>query len=766
MRRMRERRKGQQAAPILYQIDDWQEFTNPATLPRKAGCDPDEIGRVVLKELTDNALDSGAASVTLDGDEHSVTVSDNGPGLDRATILRVFAVNRPLLSSKRRRLPTRGMLGNGLRVVMGAVAAHKGMISVTSRGLTYELAQNSVTGGTRVAAERGAPDMVGTQVALKFPEPLFDDAFYYARETIRVAGLGERYTGPSMPHWYSAESLVQLLAAAKDTPPERVVEDVFGIIDADARATLEWAADFIARHPPPRREEIGEIGERARLDGYHHKVTGHVTIDGAMIPYTVEAWAAANAIEKGEDNWDILFPFINGSPALVHLHHQADSQGLRLRGCGLDLKINGPKRALYDIDISVITPHLRLTGDGKAPYLGDFRDAIGSAVKGAATQAYRNLVRPAAEMSVVDAAYEVMEEAYLRASDDGTLPAKARQIMYAARPLILEMTGKATFSDSYFTQTLLPDYIRDCPEETARWDVVYDARGHLSEPHTERSVPLGTVAVRDYLGLRPGKPTRPHIATNDLYPTSGAENRYRNILFVEKEGFDELFEAVRLAERYDIAIMSTKGMSVVAARALLDHLAGSVHHIFVLHDFDVAGFSIFGTLGTDSRRYEFENDLSEQIIDLGLRLDDVVAMGLQSEPVDIKIQKRSAKRSTLHEHGATTKEILFLLPFSETCRRVELNAMTSRQLVDFIEAKFEYYGVDKVIPEPALLEQHMRHQLETQFANALIAEHAAEIAERAASMSVPADLTERVAALLEGEPELSWDQALSRIVTR
>jgi hypothetical protein len=39
---------------------------------------------------------------------------------------RLFAVNRPLLSSKLKRLPLRGMLGHGLRVVMGAVAAFDG----------------------------------------------------------------------------------------------------------------------------------------------------------------------------------------------------------------------------------------------------------------------------------------------------------------------------------------------------------------------------------------------------------------------------------------------------------------------------------------------------------------------------------------------------------------------------------------------------------------------------------------------------------------
>ena len=43
-----------------------------------------------------------------------------------------------------------------------------------------------------------------------------------------------------------------------------------------------------------------------------------------------------------------------------------------------------------------------------------------------------------------------------RASANNTLPANARQIMYAARKYIQERTGKQ-LNDTYFTQTLLPD---------------------------------------------------------------------------------------------------------------------------------------------------------------------------------------------------------------------------------------------------------------------------------------------------------------------
>ena len=91
-----------------------------------------------------------------------------------------------------------------------------------------------------------------------------------------------------------------------------------------------------------------------------------------------------------------------------------------------------------------------------------------------------------------------------------------------------------------------------------------------------------------------------------------------------------ILKAAQIAEKFDIAIMRTKGMSVVAARVLADEMC-SDHDIplLLLHDFDKAGFSIAGTLQRDTRRYEFQNSIT--VVDLGLSLADVEAMGLEGE---------------------------------------------------------------------------------------------------------------------------------------
>ena len=99
-------------------------------------------------------------------------------------------------------------------------------------------------------------------------------------------------------------------------------------------------------------------------------------------------------------------------------------------------------------------------------------------------------------VSQKEVAWEIMEVAYMAASANGTLPASARQIYYQARPKIMAQTDDKELQYNYFSQTLLPDYIE---EHGVDWDVVYDARGHFVEPHTNRRIGCGTIEVGNYL---------------------------------------------------------------------------------------------------------------------------------------------------------------------------------------------------------------------------------------------------------------------------
>ena len=372
---------------------------------------------------------------------------------------------------------------------------------------------------------------------------------------------------------------------------------------------------------------------------------------------------------------------------------------------------------------------------------------------------YRVMTRTHAPDSIKSVASDVMKEAYLKASDNGRLPALARQIMYAARPFIQERTGE-NLDDKYFTKTLLPEYLAANPDECASWKVAFDARGHFYEPHTGKEVPLGTIDVLSYLkNVANHTVGDPRFDVREkLYPTLGPVNRYGNILFIEKEGFLPLLEEVQLADRFDIAIMSTKGTSVTAARKLVDVIC-SCHSIrlLVLHDFDKSGFSIVGTLKRDTQRYTFENEI--EVVDLGMRIDDIA--GLQTESSGIPAKARAAARENLRENGATEKEIEFLLE-----RRVELNAFTSNELVAWVEKKLVKHGVKKVIPNDETLTTAYRRATEHEAVQRMIDEAVPALRKSLAAVAPPTNLRSLIKKHLTADPTRTWDSVVMEIVAK
>jgi hypothetical protein len=113
---------------LKFERADWTSFRTVEGLQQKAGVPKNRLRQLVLKELVDNALDTGAKVRTGHLGDNGYIVEDDGPGLDGTPeqVARMFSINRPMMSTKLLRLPTRGALGNGLRVVAGAVLASGG----------------------------------------------------------------------------------------------------------------------------------------------------------------------------------------------------------------------------------------------------------------------------------------------------------------------------------------------------------------------------------------------------------------------------------------------------------------------------------------------------------------------------------------------------------------------------------------------------------------------------------------------------------------
>lgn len=282
--------------------------------------------------------------------------------------------------------------------------------------------------------------------------------------------------------------------------------------------------------------------------------------------------------------------------------------------------------------------------------------------------------------------FKVLPEAIAIAGSNGAFPFKERQLFYQVRPLLQKRTDKELTS-AYFSPTLITEYEDDNGPIPG---LLYDARGNFSEPHTGVRVPLGTAEVAGY-----------------TIPTW----TYDKILYIEKEGFDPVLKAAKFSERFDIGVAGGKGYSTRAAKDLLAMAEAHDVAVLVFHDCDVYGYEIARTLAEATRT---RPDHSLDIIDIGLSVTDVSAMGLATE--DVVLKNRS---SWEFESRLTTEERAFFFPGGYNGRnipsqRCELNAMTSEQFISFLEKKLKAHGLDEKVIPPAddLAEQGAKHYQE------------------------------------------------------
>ena len=329
----------------------------------------------------------------------------------------------------------------------------------------------------------------------------------------------------------------------------------------------------------------------------------------------------------------------------------------------------------------------------KQDFAGDPGGLIGAAMWKAVKPLYKEAKRqeraarpprrtyyaPEPKTYIKDIVFEVMGRAIRNAGANFS----RRDLYYAARPLCYahsEWEDGKPLEYRYFSQGLLTEYQEENGPIAGLWT---DARGHLHEPHTGKSIGLGTIEVANY-----------------EFP----EYTFDKILYVEKEGEISKLQAAKLAERYDMAICSGKGQPTEAVRTLFEHAQGRDFQLFVFHDADLDGYDIARVMAEETRRMP---DYSVAVVDIGLTVEDALEMGITPEPFSRKKNISWQLRTRLSD---AAKEYLYQRKAyggGIKGHRFELNAIlpdTSR--IEYIERKLEENGVrGKVIPPEAALKE-------------------------------------------------------------
>jgi DNA topoisomerase VI subunit B len=707
-------------------------------------------------------------SIDRRGGDLEIAVRDNGPGLPAGLVTKTLDFDVRTSDKRAYRSPTRGAQGNALKTIIGIPTALGGSAPIVIEACNvrhtirprldaagnvdpgHTVEEIPVTTGTRIAVTLPAIDqdldavawarafaLVNPHTSVKITDS--DESRNHAYcETFDAPDSYRTWhkwgpTDPTSPHWYDGSSFQTLIdtevASARHAGREsRLVRDFvrdFRGLSATAKAKTVCATVPNATHladlngeagtllaamraeaKPAKPDVLGSVGEEHIRDcvaawyGIVHNRFWYKRITGidAGLPFVVEA-AIAETEEPGPHTTAINFSPTFREP----LAESRISAGKAEPGFGISGFVSNcfvGRGGASTSFVHIVHPALAFLDRGKSTIAPSsaLRDAVGQAIwhtaktihaeeerrrKDAAKAqrrsdaADRAWTRTTPEVSVRDAAFRVMEQAWEQATDNGDWPASARTLFYQARPLMQQLTDKP-ISDVYFTQRLIAEYERDIRKLPG---IYFEPRGTLYEPHAGRTVPLGTREVEDY--------TIPSWT-------------YDKVLYIEKAGLWPVLEQAQLGERYDMAVIAGSGFASVAARTLLAEVAPHCT-IFVVHDADPAGYSIALTLAEETRRMP---DHQIDVIDIGLTLGEAAALGLETETFARKV----ALDARLLPHLNEIERVMWKashrasLRFPAICERVELNAMTTLQLVTHITQALDRHGATaKVVPDAATI---------------------------------------------------------------
>jgi hypothetical protein len=397
----------------MFERADWTLFRTVEGLQQKAGVCATRLRRLVLKELADNGLDVGR--IKYGGGGGSYFIEDDGPGLDGTPIeiAELFSIRRPLRSSKLLRLPQRGQLGNGLRVVAGAVLASGGSLTVITRNRRIVLRPVS-DGSTTVVEITPAKQPAGTRIEIGFGPELPNDSFVFdwVQAAQAVATAGESYQGRSSPFWYDAAQFHELVLACGGQPVRSLVAQLDGctggkageivaaagldrkrcqdIDRAQATKLLRIAREHGRLVSPDR---LGYVGREPFPESHYAKECGGAALGSgeprAEVPFVVEVWARKVGGNKGTDAIAVSV-LVNRTPITAEVSAFRDSDGLNLMGAGLShYCADVPKKGLFRLRVNLITPYCPITSDGKEPDLEPFAGSILLAISNAMRKAQR-----------------------------------------------------------------------------------------------------------------------------------------------------------------------------------------------------------------------------------------------------------------------------------------------------------------------------------------------------------------------------------------
>jgi hypothetical protein len=762
--------------------EDWTIFRNLNSITHKAGCRLKDLRGLVLKEIMDNALDAAPGKKPAYGESGSwYYIEDEGPGIPGTSqqIANLFSIKRPLTSTKILRRPSRGALGNGIRVIVGTILASGGQLRVSTRGKKLDLQLND--DGTTTIIKETLTEIKGTCIELIFGPglPRQENEWVLAKLAANF-NFALTYQGDTSAYWYDSDTFYELCLAAGDMSLSQLIGmfDGCGPNTYAGRQVRELCKNYrcsdITRETADiilgkMRETVKEISPRkigrmidvAENERCYARVYGEMDVPPgrgkyhAKLPYVVEAIA----MERGKDgeemreDGDNIIAMVNGTPITGDVRIERRGKGeVAVFGCGLRHKITRVAHRNFTVCLNVTVPYMPITTDGKEPDFSRLVAEISTVMQKSTRKLRKELRREVAKQTETLDRY--LEKSLQKVSQYGKYRFSLRQLYYAMRPYVLENDPEKRGLDyGYFCR-----WVSQYENENGEIKGMYrDPRGTLYHPHTGETISIGTIAVEEY--------TRPLWTFN-------------KILYIEKEGLFEVLKQVKFPERYDCALLSSKGFASRAVRDLIDLLGdhGEEIHVFAIHDADGPGTAIYEalveeTIARPSRKVVVHN--------LGMEPWEGMQLGLQVETFEMRKQRTTAaKYINRHQQDDNIDGDMDGYDWAEWLQenRIELNAMTSPQFVSWLEDKFKAIETKKVVPPNRVLEKTLKRVAEAKVRFNLTqkilaaADFESKVSEQMDTiiqkMPEPWKLKDQVEAGLSGNSAQNWTDPLDKVASK
>lgn len=541
-------------------------------------------------------------------------------------------------------------------------------------------------------------------------------------------------------HWYEYQTFDELVKRTALNHPEKTAKQFLSCFSKTQRIMSQLNLpgkllhDFYTNDDAVRRlfDEIKTISEKFRPQilekhsmgkataeliyddnfiGYR-KTVGVYELRGAEIPYLIEAVLAkaptenrnsiTTCINNSVNYSDIPFRFSYGKIELAGEKYYATGLSDILRESGF---MSGFGHELF---LHFVSPFMEFHDKAKSIINSDlFKDDLLSTIAPLVTPIIKEVRRSQRESRVrpeptqkdkSQSKKALMFEYFLEgtrlATGDRVYTTVARQVFYAVRKLVInnhniELDGKKDFP--IFTQVVITEMFKRYPELE---DIIYfERRGFYLDIESGEEVPMNTQRVNEFSNALTGRNNCSVDMVQGRYTPSNQRREYpyelavSSVLFIEKQGFTEVFKKSGILDELNLGLISSQGFGTRAIKKMMQDFIARGIKVYCLTDGDIPGQIIGERLSGGSST--FENTL--EIVNIGLSYADILAL---DKVVDAE-EYRTTQSYTNVLHRMNPDERSFFLKEKRNFggkdvfkyRRVELNALTMPELLDFIRSK-------------------------------------------------------------------------------